>query len=171
MAWGLFPLFFAGVGLSVPEIGLLVALYPAAWGFFQLFTGALSDRWGRKWLIAGGMWLQAASLWLLLMAGQYSLWVVASVLLGLGTAMVYPTLQAAISDVAAPSWRASSMGVYRSFRDSGYAFGALFAGILTDVINVEWAIGLVALLPMMAGVMAAMRMNETLPEKAHQLKK
>ncbi|MFP8783257.1 MFS transporter [Planococcus plakortidis] len=171
MAWGLFPLFFAGVGLSVPEIGLLVALYPAAWGFFQLFTGALSDRWGRKWLIAGGMWLQAASLWLLLMVDQYSLWVVASVLLGLGTAMVYPTLQAAISDVAAPSWRASSMGVYRSFRDSGYAFGALFAGILTDVINVEWAIGLVALLPMMAGVMAAMRMNETLLEKAHQLKK
>lgn len=166
MAWGLFPLFFAGVGLSVPEIGLLVALYPAAWGFFQLFTGFLSDRWGRKWLIAGGMWLQAASLWLLLMVDQYSLWIVASILLGLGTAMVYPTLQAAISDVAAPSWRASSMGVYRSFRDSGYAFGALFAGILTDVINVEWAIGLVALLPMIAGVMAALRMKETLPEKA-----
>lgn len=166
MAWGLFPLFFIGVGLSVPEIGLLVALYPAAWGFFQLFTGALSDRWGRKWLIACGMWLQAASLWLLLLVDQYSLWILASILLGLGTAMVYPTLQAAISDVAAPSWRASSMGVYRSFRDSGYAFGALFAGILTDVINVEWAIGLVAVLPLLAGVMAAFRMKETLPGKS-----
>ncbi|MBB5178815.1 MFS family permease [Planomicrobium koreense] len=163
MAWGLFPIFFAASGLSVPEIGLIVAIYPASWGFFQLFTGALSDRFGRKWFIVGGMWLQALSLWLILAASTYSLWIAGAVLLGLGTAMVYPTLQAAVSDVATPEWRASSMGVYRFWRDSGYAFGALFAGILTDVINIEWAIGLVAILPFSAGLIAAFRLSETLP--------
>ncbi|WP_416144837.1 MFS transporter [Planococcus koreensis] len=162
MAWGLFPIFFAASGLGVPEIGLIVAIYPASWGFFQLFTGALSDRFGRKWFIVGGMWLQALSLWLILAASTYSLWIAGAVLLGLGTAMVYPTLQAAVSDVATPEWRASSMGVYRFWRDSGYAFGALFAGILTDVINIEWAIGLVAILPFSAGLIAAFRLSETL---------
>lgn len=163
MAWGLFPIFFAASGLGVPEIGLIVAIYPASWGFFQLFTGAMSDRFGRKWFIVGGMWLQALSLWLILAASTYSLWIAGAVLLGLGTAMVYPTLQAAVSDVATPEWRASSMGVYRFWRDSGYAFGALFAGILTDVINIEWAIGLVAILPFSAGLIAAFRLSETLP--------
>jgi MFS family permease len=171
MAWGLFPLFFTGVGLTVPQIGLLVAIYPASWGFFQLFTGALSDKIGRKWLIVGGMWLQAFSLWMILFVGQFSLWLVASILLGLGTAMVYPTLQASISDVAKPEWRASSMGVYRFWRDSGYAFGALFAGLLTDILNVHWAIGLVALLPLSAGLIAAMRLNETLPSFNKQTQK
>ena len=165
MAWGLFPIFFAAAGLGVAEIGFIVAIYPASWGFFQLFTGALSDRFGRKWFIVGGMWLQTLSLWLILAASVYSLWIVGAVLLGLGTAMVYPTLQAAVSDVATPEWRASSMGVYRFWRDSGYAFGALFAGILTDVINIEWAIGLVAILPFSAGLMAAFRLSETLPSR------
>ncbi|KGX91053.1 MFS transporter [Pontibacillus halophilus JSM 076056 = DSM 19796] len=165
MAWGLFPLFFTGVGLSVSEIGLIVAVYPAAWGFFQLFTGTISDRIGRKKLIVGGMWLQAFSLWMVLTVNGYSLWVIAAVLLGLGTAMVYPTLQASISDVAGPAWRASAMGVYRFWRDSGYAFGALFAGLLTDLLSVEWAIGLVALLPFLAGVVAATRLDETLPSQ------
>ncbi|WP_409250718.1 MFS transporter [Bacillus sp. SCS-153A] len=163
MAWGLFPLFFTGVGLTVSEIGVLVAVYPASWGFFQLFTGALSDKIGRKWLIVSGMWLQALSLWMILFANQFSLWFIAAILLGLGTAMVYPTLQAAISDVAQPAWRASSMGVYRFWRDSGYAFGALFAGLLTDMLNINWAIGLVALLPLSAGLIAAARLDETLP--------
>ncbi|MGE7766874.1 MFS transporter [Peribacillus sp. NPDC096540] len=163
MVWGLFPLFFMGVGLTVFEIGVLVAIYPASWGFFQLFTGALSDKIGRKWLIVGGMWLQALSLWMILFVGQYSLWLVAAILLGLGTAMVYPTLQASISDVAQPEWRASSMGVYRFWRDSGYAFGALIAGLLTDILNLNWAIGLVALLPLSAGIIAVIRLNETLP--------
>lgn len=163
MAWGLFPIFFAASGLGVPEIGLIVATYPASWGFFQLFTGALSDRFGRKWFIVGGMWLQAASLGLILSTAEYAIWMIGAVLLGLGTAMVYPTLQAAVSDVATPDWRASSMGVYRFWRDSGYAFGALFAGILTDVINIQWAIGLVALLPFTAGLIAAFRLAETSP--------
>lgn len=162
MAWGLFPLFFISAGLTVVEIGILVALYPAAWGFFQLFTGALSDRIGRKWLIAAGMWTQATAIWWILFTHSYTLWVFGALLLGLGTAMVYPTLQAAISDVAHPTWRASSMGVYRLWRDSGYAFGALLAGILTDILNISWAIGLVAFLPLLAGINIAIRMKETL---------
>ncbi|MCW1927489.1 MFS transporter [Bhargavaea beijingensis] len=163
MAWGLLPIYFTGVGLTLSEVGVLVAIYPSAWGLFQLFTGALSDRIGRKRLIVAGMGLQAFSLWMIIAADQFSLWLLSAILLGLGTAMVYPTLQAAISDVAQPEWRASSMGVYRFWRDSGYAFGALFAGLLTDILNVEWAIGLVALLPLGAAVAAAFRLRETLP--------
>lgn len=162
MAWGLFPLYFAAAGLAVERIGLVVAVYPAAWGVFQLFTGPLSDRLGRKWLIVSGMLVQAAALWLILLADSYGPWLAASVLLGLGTALVYPTLLAAVSDAAHPSWRASSLGVYRAWRDSGYAFGALIAGALADLFGVAWSIGLVALLPLAAGIIAAVRMGETL---------
>lgn len=162
MAWGLFPVFFLHAGLSINQIGVIVALYPAAWGFFQLFTGALSDRIGRKWLIAFGMWVQASSIWWIVFTGTYTSWLIGALILGLGTAMVYPTLQAAVSDVAHPDWRASAMGVYRFWRDSGYAFGAILAGILTDLLNVTWSIGLVALLPLLAGVNIAIRMKETL---------
>ncbi|WP_064092066.1 MFS transporter [Rossellomorea aquimaris] len=162
MAWGLFPIYFTTVGLSVSEIGAIVALYPAAWGLFQLFTGVLSDKIGRKKLITYGMWTQALALWFILIVNHFYLWVTGAILLGLGTAMVYPTLQAAIGDVAAPNWRASSMGVYRFWRDSGYAFGALIAGIIADAMGVTWAIGLVALLPFLAGVLSSTRMNETL---------
>jgi MFS family permease len=148
----------------------LIAIYPAAWGFFQLFTGVLSDRIGRKGLVVGGMWLQALSLWMILFADHYGLWMVASILLGVGTAMVYPTLQAAVSDVAQPEWRASSMGVYRFWRDSGYAFGALFAGVFADMLNVGWAIGLVAFLPLLAGLVAMVRLDETLAGLQHRNK-
>lgn len=166
MAWGLFPIYFTTVGLSVSQIGTIVALYPAAWGFFQLFTGVISDKIGRKKLIVYGMWTQAIALWFILIVNSFSLWVIGAIVLGLGTAMVYPTLQAAIGDVAAPNWRASSMGVYRFWRDSGYAFGALLAGIIADFMGVTWAIGLVALLPFIAGVLANTRMDETLKVKA-----
>src|SRR6185436_19928439 len=105
MAWGLFPLFYAAAGLSLDRIGSLAALYPAVWGVGQLFTGALSDRWGRKWLIASGMWLQAIALALIAVADSFAVWAIAAVLLGAGTAMVYPTLLAAIGDVAHPAWR------------------------------------------------------------------
>lgn len=165
MAWGLFPIYFTTVGLSVSQIGTIVALYPAAWGFFQLFTGVLSDKIGRKKLITFGMWTQATALWFILIVDNFFLWIIGAILLGLGTAMVYPTLQAAISDVAAPHWRASSMGVYRFWRDSGYAFGALLAGIIADLMGVTWAIGLVAVLPFIAGVLSSIRLNETLKVK------
>ncbi|MBB5171907.1 MFS transporter [Texcoconibacillus texcoconensis] len=161
MTWGLFPFFFISAGLTVSQIGVIVAVYPAAWGLFQLFTGALSDRIGRKWLIAIGMWTQALALWWILLVDVYVLWIIGAIILGLGTAMVYPTFAAAISDVAHPSWRATSMGVFRFWRDSGYAFGALLAGVLADMLNVNWAIGLVALLPFIAGVMIVKRMKET----------
>lgn len=157
MAWGLFPLFFMGSGLSVEKAGVLIALYPAAWGLFQLFTGKASDRFGRRPFIIGGMMLQAVALWLLLLVDGYGWWIVLSILLGLGTALVYPTLQAAISDVAAPSWRATSMGVYRFWRDSGYAFGAILAGVVTDWLSIEWAIGLVALVPFIAAIVVIFR--------------
>lgn len=162
MAWGLFPIYFTTVGLSVNQIGIVVAVYPAAWGIFQLFTGTWSDKIGRKKLITAGMILQALSLWIILMVNSFEFWVMGSVLLGVGTALVYPVLQAAISDVAAPGWRASSMGVYRFWRDSGYAFGALFAGVIADVFSISWAIGLVALIPFIAGITVHVRMKETL---------
>ncbi|SES12754.1 MFS transporter [Salipaludibacillus aurantiacus] len=162
MAWGLFPIYFTTVGLTVNQIGFVVAVYPAAWGIVQLFTGTLSDNIGRKKMITGGMILQGLSLWLILLVNSFELWVIAVALLGVGTAMVYPVLQAAISDVAAPSWRASSMGVYRTWRDSGYAFGALAAGVIADSFSVSWAIGLVAVIPVAAGIVSYFRMDETL---------
>lgn len=162
MIWGLLPIFLAASELSVDQIGIVVAIYPAAWGVFQLFTGGLSDRVGRKWMIVFGMWTQASGIWWILFSGTYISWIIGAVILGIGTAMVYPTLIAAISDVAAPEWRASSLGVYRSWRDSGYAFGAIIAGILADLMGVSWAIGLVGFLPLLAGISTAVRMEETL---------
>ncbi|WP_284140562.1 MULTISPECIES: MFS transporter [unclassified Virgibacillus] len=162
MAWGLFPIYFSTVGLTVGQVGAIIAVYPAAWGFFQLFTGIWSDRVGRKRLITGGMWLQAIALFLILTVNTFWLWFMGAVLLGVGTAMVYPTLQAAIGDIVAPAWRASSMGVYRMWRDSGYAFGALAAGVIADLLGVSWAIGLVAMIPFFAGLLAQIRLKESL---------
>jgi len=163
MAWGLFPLFYAAAGLSLARIGSLVALYPAVWGLSQLFTGALSDRVGRKWLIAGGMWTQAAGIALVAASRQTPGFAAGSVLLGLGTAMVYPTLLAAIGDVAHPSWRASAVGVYRLWRDLGYAIGAVLAGMVADALGVRAAIWAVAAVTFGSGLVAAIRMKETLP--------
>jgi MFS family permease len=162
MAWGLFPLFFAAAHLSVERIAVLAATYPAVWGVCQLFTGALSDRVGRKWMIAGGMWVQAGGIGLIAAASSFSPWMTGAVLLGVGTAMVYPTLLAAIGDVAHPSWRASAVGVYRLWRDAGYAFGALLSGIIADLLGVVWAIAVVGVLTLASGLVVALRMTETL---------
>ncbi|MGH7711402.1 MAG: MFS transporter, partial [Gemmatimonadaceae bacterium] len=135
LAWGLFPLFFAAAGLSLNEIGVLAFIYPATWGVMQLVTGALSDRVGRKWLIASGMLLQGAALLVMGVVNGFALWLVTGALLGVGTAMVYPTLLAAIADVAHPSWRGSALGLYRFWRDSGYVVGALMAGVLADAFG------------------------------------
>ena len=161
LAWGLFPVLFVAGGLSVARIGVLAALYPAVWGLGQLVTGALSDRWGRKWLIVSGMWVQAVGLALVAVGDTFALWAFAAVLLGAGTAMVYPTLLASIGDVAHPAWRARSVGVYRLWRDGGFAVGALLAGVIADVFGVRAAIWSVAALTAASGVIVAVRMYET----------
>jgi MFS family permease len=162
MAWGLFPLVFAKAHMTLDEIGVLVAVYPATWGVAQLFTGALSDRIGRKWLIASGMWVQAAGIAVVIVGERFAVFAAGGVLLGVGTAMVYPTLLAAIGDVAHPSWRASSVGVYRLWRDAGYAFGAVIAGVTADAMGLTGAMWVVAALTFASGLLAAFRMTETL---------
>ncbi|MCC7182265.1 MAG: MFS transporter [Rhodocyclaceae bacterium] len=162
MAWGLFPLLFAAAGMNLVHIGTLAAIYPAVWGVTQVFTGALSDRVGRKPLITWGMWVQAAGLAVVAMTTDFAGFAVGGVLLGVGTAMVYPTLLAAIGDVAHPAWRASAVGVYRLWRDLGYAIGALLAGLTADVFGLAAAVWLVAVVTFLSGVIAAMRMTETL---------
>lgn len=162
MAWGLFPLFFSAARLDLGQIGTLAAVYPATWGIAQLFTGAWSDRVGRKWLIASGMWVQAAGIAVVILSARFAGFAIGAALLGLGTAMVYPTLLAAIGDVAHPAWRASSVGVYRLWRDLGYAVGALLAGALADALGLPFAMWGVAALTAASGLVVAARMTETL---------
>jgi MFS family permease len=166
MAWGLFPLFFAAARMNLEQIGTLAAVYPAIWGVGQLFTGAWSDRVGRKWLIAAGMWVQAIGIGAVVLSSGFVGFAVGAALLGIGTAMVYPTLLAAIGDVAHPSWRASSVGVYRLWRDLGYAIGALLAGITADALGLPAAMWIIAGLTALSGLVAALRMTETLPARA-----
>jgi MFS family permease len=159
MSWGIFPLFFAAFGLGIERIGILKAIYPATWGVLQTLTGPLSDRWGRKGLIVGGMWVQAAGLFLTAASGSFRWWIVASVLLGLGTAMVYPTLIAAVSDASHPAWRARSLSVYRFWRDLGYAIGALTAGVLADRFGAAWAIAAIGALTFLSGLAVGLLMR------------
>jgi MFS family permease len=160
MSWGIFPLFFASFGLGVERIGILKAVYPATWGILQVATGPLSDRWGRKGLIVAGMWIQSAGLFLTAATRQFEWWLVGSLLLGLGTAMVYPGLIAAVSDASHPTWRARSLSVYRFWRDLGYAIGALSAGIIADIFGMAWAIGTIATLTFLSGAVVAVLMRE-----------
>ncbi|HET7489087.1 MAG TPA: MFS transporter [Acidimicrobiales bacterium] len=161
LAWGVLPLWFAAHGLSVARIGVLAAVYPGVWGLGQLVTGAVSDRAGRKWLIAAGMWIQAAALCLYALGRGFGDWAGAAALLGVGTAMVYPTLLASVGDVAHPSWRASAVGVYRLWRDAGFAAGALLAGAVADAFGLPAAIWAVAALTAASGAVVAVRMYET----------
>jgi MFS family permease len=167
MAWGLFPLFFSAGHLDLAQIGTLAALYPATWGMTQLFTGAWSDRVGRKWLIASGMWVQAVGIGVVILSSGFVGLAMGAVLLGIGTAMVYPTLLAAISDVAHPSWRASAVGVYRLWRDLGYAIGALLAGLLADAMGVSGAMWVVSAITFASGLVVAVRMRETLEQRGN----
>jgi MFS family permease len=160
MAWGLFPLLFAASGRSLAEIGWLAATYPAVWGVVQLATGPASDRWGRKWLIAGGMALQGAAIGVIAASHAVVLHASGAVLLGIGTAMVYPTLMAAIADVTHPSWRARAIGIYRLWRDLGYAGGAVAAGVLADAIGLRGAVWAVAAVTLASGLVVAVRMRE-----------
>ena len=165
MAWGLLPLFFAAAGISVGRIGLLAAIYPAVWGLGQLVTGAWSDRVGRKPLIVAGMWIQAIAIGLIAAGTGFVTWAAAMTLLGIGTALVYPTLLAAVADVAHPRWRASAVGVYRLWRDAGFAVGALLTGIIADLVSPPAAIWTVALLTAASGTLVAVRMRETHHQK------
>jgi MFS family permease len=160
MSWGVFPLFFATFGLGIERIGILKAVYPAVWGILQLVTGHLSDRWGRKGLIAGGMWAQAAGIFVTVATRSFGWWLLGSLLLGLGTAMVYPTLIAAVSDASHPAWRARSLSVYRFWRDLGYAVGALSAGIIADALGLSWAIGTTGIVTLLSGIVVAVFMRE-----------
>ena len=161
MSWGILPIFFASHGLDIAKIGILKFVYPAVWSLSQIVTGPLSDRLGRKWLIAPGMVVQALGLLLTLSTTTFNGWIAGSVLLGLGTGMVYPTLLAVVSDASAPTWRARSLGVYRFWRDIGYAVGALLAGIVADLFGIGWAIGLVATLTFFSGIVVTVFMADT----------
>ncbi len=161
MSWGIYPLFFSSYGLGVATIGLLKAIYPVVWGVTQVFFGPLSDRLGRKGLIAAGMMVQAVGIWQTVLWPTYTSWLMAAVLQGLGTAMVYPTLLAAISDVAPPQWRATAMGVYRLWRDLGYAIGALLSGLIADALGMSAAIHVVAVLTFASGVVVVLTMSES----------
>ncbi len=167
LAWGIFPLLFAAHGLSVARIGLLAALYPAVWGAGQMITGWWSDHVGRKHLITAGMLIQAAAIGLVAAGTTFPTWATAQILLGAGTALVYPTLLAVIGDVAHPAWRARAVGVYRLWRDGGFAIGALLAGALADAYGLTTAIWTVACLTAAAGLLVAARMYETHPSRRH----
>jgi MFS family permease len=164
VAWGIFPLFFAAHGLNVEHIGVIKAVYPFVWAGGQLVSGPLSDRWGRKGLIVGGMWVQALAHPLIAIGSRVSPWATGlggAVLLGLGTAMVYPTLLAAIGDTARPSWRARSFSIYRFWRDMGYAVGAFIAGIIGNRLGLNWAIEVAGMLTFVSGLLAWLSMRET----------
>ncbi len=169
MAWGLLPLLFASRGQSLEQIGWLAALYPATWGLFQLGTGALSDLWGRKALIAWGMWVQAIGIVVTIFSFTFIGFAIGGVLLGIGTAMVYPTLLAAVGDVASPAWRASSIGVYRLWRDSGYAIGAIVSGVIADFFGITMAVSTVAMVTFLSGLVVFSRMSETLKKSGGHL--
>jgi MFS family permease len=156
LAWGLAPLFLAAHGASVQDIAIVAAVYPVMWGAGQLVTGWLSDHTGRKPLITGGMLVQAGALAILVAGnGAFAPSLLAAFLLGVGTAMVYPTLIAAVSDACQPRDRARVVGVYRFWRDFGFALGALIAGIGTDLASPDVAIGLVAALTAASGLVVA----------------
>ena len=163
LSWGLFPILFASIGMPVQRIGLLIATYPAVWGAGQILTGALSDRWGRKHLITAGMLTQAVALGLIAIGATFSWWLLASALLGAGTAMVYPTLLAVIGDVAHPLWRARAVGVYRLWRDSGYAAGAIVGGAVADLWGLRAAVWAAAAITVASGIIVAARLYETHP--------
>lgn len=167
MSWAVFPLRFVAAGVGVADIGLIKALYPAVWGVGQLVTGVLADRLGHKPLVVGGMAVQAAGHAVIgfglaqpLVAG-----LVGAVLLRAGTALVYPALLAAVGDAAHPSWRAGAVGVYRTWRDLGYAAGALTGGAVAAVLDLVWAVHVAGLPTPSSGLLAARIMTETRPHQ------
>lgn len=161
VSWGLFTLYFSSFALTTNDIGLLKALHHGIWGILQLVTGSLSDRVGRKILIFPGMFIQSIGIWIILYSQAFPGWITGMSLLGVGTAMVYPSLLAAISDIAHPSWRATSLGVYRFWRDIGFVFGAIGIGFISDLFNMFIAIQVVAWIGLASGIVVVFLMKET----------
>jgi MFS family permease len=161
VSWGLFTLYFLSYGLNTNDIGFLKALHPGLWGVLQLATGFLSDKVGRKILIFPGMFIQSIGIWTILYSQEYLGWIVGMSLLGLGTALVYPTLLAAISDIAHPNWRATSLGVYRFWRDMGFVIGAIGIGFIADLFDAFVAIQVVAWIGLASGIVVMFLMKET----------
>lgn len=165
LAWGLFPLYFARQGLSPIAIGAVVGVYTGTWALLQIYTGHLTDRIGRKWPIVGGMWIAAAGIGLVAASRGLLWWITGALLMGIGMALLYPTLLVVVSDVAAPSWRATSLGVYRLWRDSGYAFGALAIGIFADAFGLLPSFWFTAGIMVLSGAVVAVFMYETFPAR------
>lgn len=162
MSWGVFPLLFLSAGVGLEGVGWIKAVYPVVWGAGQIITGPLADRWGRKPLIVWGMLVQALGHLLIGLEFFSPLWsgLYSSVLLGIGTAMVYPALLAGVSDVAHPAWRASSLGVYRFWRDIGYTVGAVMSGIVAAWFGLIWAVHIAGIITFCAGIFVWVRMRE-----------
>ncbi|MDX1992955.1 MAG: MFS transporter [bacterium] len=167
--WGLLPLLAASAGISVAQAAAVGGTYLGVWGISQLFTGPLSDRIGRKPLITAGLWVQALGIALFVLAADSSAWLLAAVVMGLGTGMVYPTLLAAIGDLAHPSWRASALGVYRLWRDSGYAFGAIVGGALADLFTIQAAVLAIAALTAVSGTVTFWLLPETMVKQRSEV--
>ena len=163
MSWGVFPLLFMSMGVGLEGIGWIKAIYPVVWGLGQIVTGPLADKWGRKPLIVWGMFVQVLGHLLigLEIFEPLTSGILGSIFLGIGTAMVYPALLAAVSDAAHPSWRASSLGVYRFWRDMGYAIGALMAGIVGNLLGLMWAVHIAGFITLLSGILVWIRMKET----------
>jgi len=159
LVWGLFPILLAGLGFGLENIGIVAAVYPMVWGFGQLFTGRLADLLPKKGLLFWGMLLQGLSLLLMVWARSFWQFVILSVGLGLGTALVYPTFLAAIASFTNPAQRAESIGVFRLWRDLGYALGAIITGLSADLLGVRASVALIAALTVLSALVIWIRMD------------
>ncbi len=159
MVWGLFPILLAMKGFGLAQIAVIVAVYPVVWGLGQLFTGKMADHFNKKKMLFWGMFLQGVTLLLMVFAHTYSHYIVLSVILGLGTAIVYPTFLAGMADYTHPQQRAASIGVFRLWRDSGYAFGAILTGIIADTLGVMPSVGVIAGLTIFSSLIILVRMT------------
>lgn len=159
MVWGIFPILLASRNFSLEEIGVIVAIYPAIWGFGQLFTGKMGDVYSKKWMLFIGMLIQAIALLTMLWGYSFIHFTLLSVILGIGTALVYPTFMSAIAEHTHPEQRAKSIGVFRLWRDLGYAFGAVLTGVIADIWGVLPAVGVVGVLTTISALIIAVRMK------------
>ncbi len=159
MIWGLFPILLAGMGFDLKQIGFVVAVYPTVWGIGQLFTGKLADILPKKGLLFWGMFIQGVALCLMIFASQFSHFIVLSALLGVGTAMVYPTFLAGIAAFTNPRQRAESIGIFRLWRDSGYAIGAILTGLIADAFGINASIGFIAAITIISSLIIKIRMD------------